>query len=92
MATSMQGKLLVRDDLGCCKDGNATIRAFRDASYVNATESPYRSAGIRIREMFILEVQTEHHGAQQMRLSVLELETLWRLISRAMQWRRKPRA
>ncbi|MCQ3948926.1 MAG: hypothetical protein DPW14_03770 [Planctomycetes bacterium] len=50
-----------------------------------------RGTAIGWRETFMLEVRTEHHGVQRMMLGVLELHTLWRLVGRAMKWRRERR-
>lgn len=77
-----------RRDLGHCGDGCAGIRAFRDTGLVVRGEGSRRARALSWRDTIVLEVQSERHGKQTMHLSVVELDTLWRLIGRAMKWRR----
>lgn len=79
-----------RRDYGCTEDGCARVRAYCDWGVV-VDKCSGRATAIGWRETFVLEVRTERHGVQRMRLGLLELHALWRLVGRAMKWRRERR-
>lgn len=77
-----------RHDYECAEDGCARVRAYCDWGVV-VDKCSGRATAIGWRETFVLEVRTERHGVQRMRLGILELHQLWRLVGRTMKWRRE---